>query len=86
MFDQKNIDIRIIPKINWNSTLAKLRKKTLLHLHYTKDPGTIVTECLSDSSVSQDPNCESPLKPDTATSLSTMTQDIFPHPVDVPRL
>ena len=85
LFDQKNIDIKIISKINWNSTLAKLRKKTLLNLHYTKDPGTIVTECLSDSRVSQDPNCESPLKPDTVTSLSTMT-DIFSHPVDVPRL
>jgi len=44
MFDQNNIDIKIISKINWNSKLAKLRKKTLLYLHYTKDPGTIVTE------------------------------------------
>ena len=86
LFSQNSIDVNKFSRINWNSNLAKLRKKTLMNLAYKREPKNIKEDPINSSHNSMNPQNESPLKPDTVTSLSTITNDFLNQSIHIPQV
>ena len=73
-------------KINWKSNLSKRRKLTLMNLAYKKETSSIVSISNKEPNVSMITQVESPMNPETVTSVSTMTHEIFSKPIMVPKI